>query len=132
MLTIHLPWQPQAQVSPNARNSTRNRLDHHRDNRGIAALAVRSHMAREHTLWVVPEHPAMDITVYWGKNRNRWDLDNILSACKGIIDGVTRELGFDDRRFVAFTVAQSRDPDRLGYTSVTIREATPDELRRAA
>lgn len=131
-LTIAVPWQPQPQVSPNTRNSSRAKQTHHRANAGVATLAVRSHMARETGTWLCPVHPAMDITVYWGKGRNRQDLDNIVASCKGLIDGVTRELGFDDRRLVAITVAQGRDADGLGYTTVTIRPATYDERRRAA
>lgn len=130
-ITITLPWEPQPQVSPNSRGSTRNKLTHHRANAGIAILAVRSHKARQ-PLWQVPDHPAMDVTVYWSKSRKRNDLDNIIASLKGIIDGITRELGFDDRRLVALTAAQGRACDTQGYTVVTIREATRDELRRAA
>jgi Holliday junction resolvase RusA-like endonuclease len=131
-LTLTIGWQPQSQVSPNTRNSSRNKSDHHRSNAGIAVLAVRSHMARESEPWLCPVHPALDITVYWGKGRNRQDLDNIIAGAKGIIDGVTRELGFDDRRLVAITVAQGRDPDGLGFTLVRIRPATYEERKRAA
>lgn len=131
-LTITIPWEPQPQVSPNSRNSTRAKRSYHGVNVGTATLAVRSHMARERAPFVAPDHPAMDITVYWSRRRHRQDLDNLLAGCKGIIDGVTRELGFDDRRLVAITVSQSKDPDGLGYTVVTVRPATIEERRRAA
>jgi hypothetical protein len=134
-LTIHIPWQPQPQVSPNSRNSTRNRRDHHQANADIAVLAVRDHLARElnpRRAFTAPEFPVMDISVYWGKGRKFQDLDNLMGCCKGVIDGVTRELGIDDARFIAFTIAQSTDPDAIGYTSITIREATDTERRRAS
>jgi hypothetical protein len=134
-LTIHIPWQPQPQVSPNSRGSTRNKLVHHRANAEIAVLAVRDHLARElnpRRAFTAPDVPVMDISVYWGKGRKFQDLDNLMGCCKGVIDGVTRELGIDDARFIAFTIGQAIDPDRIGYTTITIREATDSERRRAS
>ncbi len=131
-ITIAIPWQPQPQVSPNSRNSTRNKREHHKANEDIARLAVRSHMARELDSFVFPHVPALDLTVHWGKVRKPQDLDNLIACAKGIIDGVTRELGFDDRRLAAITVAQGRDPDGLGLTTICIREATAEERLRAA
>lgn len=131
-ISITIPWTPQPQVSPNTRNSARSKHDHHRANAGIAALAVRSHLAQTGVRWTCPDHPAMDITVAWGRRRNRQDLDNITAGCKGAIDGVTRELGFDDRRLISISVVQTRDPEGIGSTTITIRPATAEERRRAA
>ncbi len=131
-ISITLPWQPQPQVSPNSRGSSRNARDHHRANRDLAMMATRSHMARELEPWTCPDTPAIDLTVYWGKGRHLHDLDNLSAMAKGVIDGVTRELGFDDRRIVALTVAQGKDVDGIGYTVISIREATEWERRRIA
>jgi Holliday junction resolvase RusA-like endonuclease len=131
-ITITIPWTPQAQVGPNSRGSSRNARQHHRANRDVAVLAVRSQMAREPAGWTAPDVAALDITVAWERGRMRHDIDNITAMCKGAIDGVTRELGFDDRRIVALTVAQTRDPNGAGFTTFTIRDATESERNRAA
>ena len=130
-LTITLDWEPQPQVQPNRSRSARTARTHHQANRDLAILAVRSQMANREP-WTPPAHPAVDVTWHRGKGRNRMDLDGYTSTLKGILDGVTRALGFDDRLIVALSVAQTKAVGRPGYTTVTIREATEYELRRAA
>lgn len=128
-ITITVPWEPTSAISPNSRLSTRAKRAHHEQARDIAMLA-----ARQVAPYVLgtPDMPALDITWVRSKTRNRMDLDNLIACCKGVIDGVTRELGFDDRRIVALTAAQRRDATQPGCIIVTIREATLEERRRTA
>ena len=129
-LTLTVDWEPQPQVQPNRSLSARTARNHHQANRDLAMISVRSQMVGRP--WTPPTAIAVDVTWYRSKGRNRMDLDGYTSTLKGILDGVTRELGFDDRRIITLSVAQTKAVGRPGYTTVTIREATDMELRRAA
>lgn len=129
-LCIRVPWEPTAQVSPNSRLSTRTKRAHHAIARDTAALAVVNTLQGKP--YTPPEQVAVDVVWVRSKGRNRMDLDNLIASCKGVIDGVTRKLNFDDRRIITMTVAQRRDANQPGCVIVTVREATQEERQRAA
>ena len=128
-LTLRLDWEPQPQVQPNRSLSARTARNHHQANRDLAIMTVRSQMVG--VAWERPEHPAVEVTWYRSKGRNRMDMDGYTSTLKGILDGVTRELGFDDRLIVSLRVFQAK-ASGPGYTEVVIREADAYEIERAA
>jgi hypothetical protein len=132
-LSVPVEWEPYDQVSPNGRFSSRTTRTHHGYSRKTFKAATESYLNRGNR-WkrlALPERPALDISVNWSKGRNRQDLDNIVASCKGAIDGFADGAGFDDRTLIAITATQRHDPAERGFTVMSLREATPEEMERA-
>lgn len=63
----------------------------------------------------------LDLTVRWEPGRHRWDIDNLISACKGLADGLqAANLIANDRDIRWRSVGQMADPERRGCIVVMI------------
>jgi len=131
-VTLTIPWVPPSNMLPNAVTSTRTGSRHRRQLRRDAATMLRSEMVR--TTWPEmmrgPTH--CRITVAWGREmtkgatgvvrwRQRADPDNLLAACKGLIDAL-QDVGLigNDRDLIHAPAEQVRDPEGRGYTVVSL------------
>lgn len=127
---IPIHWEPHIGVSPNSRLSTRGKQYHKKRSREQAAKDMKAWLQAH--AFIIPDQPVLEVTWYRGKGRNRWDLDNLLAAYKGVIDEVCKHLGFDDRRIISMHAYQKKSPGGQGYSVITIRDSTQEERRKAA
>ncbi len=143
-VTLTIPWVPPSAMLPNAVTSTRTGDRHRRQLRKDAAIMFTSAMNEMVDAWVRAPVPSKAltwrftgpthcrITVAWGKERTRgttgvvrWrqraDPDNLLAACKGLIDSLA-DVGLigNDRDLIHAPVEQVRDPEGRGYTVVDL------------
>lgn len=119
-LTIILPWID-SRLMPNNKNGKawqsthsvkiRARQDGH--------YAARTALGR-HKLVAAETYP-LRITFYAPDGIHR-DLDNMLAACKPILDGVAESLGVNDRRFRPLILDAGRDARKQGFVTVEIGE----------
>lgn len=119
-LTIILPWID-SRLMPNNKNgkawqSTHSvKLRARQDGIYSAKTALgRNKLAKADT------YP-LRITFTAPDGRHR-DLDNMLAACKGILDGVAEGLGIDDKCFRPITLDAKRDTNKQGFVIVEIGE----------
>ncbi|MGD9892834.1 MAG: hypothetical protein AB7R89_13760 [Dehalococcoidia bacterium] len=95
--------RPRARVKEEARRATVSHINGNAP--GVAAL-----MATRDPL-------IMDIEVEWPKGAKRWDEDNIVTACKGIRDGIATALwDGEDAHVRVGTVSQVRGEGGLAFT----------------
>lgn len=72
----------------------------------------------------------LEVLIAYGKGRQIPDFDNAISMLKGAIDGVVKAgFMYDDDQVIGIYLDQIKDPDKLGYTVITVREAKRSELR---
>lgn len=97
---IELPWPPK-ELNPNNNAHKRKKAavkSGHRKDCYLLATQDRPHLS-------APVH--IKLTFFPPDARHR-DLDNMLSACKGLIDGVADAWGIDDRNFRPITIDVGR------------------------
>lgn len=72
----------------------------------------------------------LEVVVAYEKGRQIPDFDNVVSTLKGVIDGVVKAgFMYDDDQVIGMYLERIKDPEKLGYTVITVREAKPNELR---
>ena len=119
---ITIPGTPHAGLSPNSREDWRKKARLVRDSRYLARMA-----ALEQYGQVAPlRSPVMlHATVAWEPRRQRMDVTNIIAALKSYEDGlVDAKIMPDDRGVLGWTIEQGRDPDKRGWTRITVKEVT--------
>jgi Holliday junction resolvase RusA-like endonuclease len=78
----------------------------------------------------IPGPVVVVVTIAYDKGRIIPDFDNAVATLKGAIDGVT-EGGFmrNDKQVIGIFLRMIKDPAKQGYIDLTVREATPEEVR---
>lgn len=120
-ITFRFDWPPPP-LWPNRRHHWRTVRAISRGQQDIAALCVLMHAKR-----VVPDGPLTLSLEFHPPTHRSYDRDNAIAACKAGIDGMTRALGIDDRRFVETRGRMGPvDPDKRGFVVARIeRDAAP-------
>lgn len=119
-LTITIPVQLDAALSPNARGGWWRRHRAVQDARTAAYYAARNANAE---MW----KPAPPLVLHWliahGKRRRRWDDTNAIAATKPLEDGIADAIGINDRHFRFGSITQDRDSEGQGFIRVVIEES---------
>jgi crossover junction endodeoxyribonuclease RusA len=97
VILVFLPMPPK-ELSPNSRAHWKRKASLVQATRGIAALQARKVALSE------PWTKAVIDIKAWTANRH--DEDNLIAACKAMLDGVAEGLGMNDRHFTIGTVRQ--------------------------
>ena len=122
-ITVTIPGTPDACVSPNSRVHWRVKAKHvqaYRETARLAALAVCNGHAP------IRGAVTLHLEYGWEKGRKMVDWDNAVAISKCAIDGlVAAGIMADDRYVVGATVEQRRDPDKVGYLAITVKQAAP-------
>jgi hypothetical protein len=78
-----------------------------------------------HPTPTVPAGPLLLSLEFHPPTRRSYDRDNAIAACKAGIDGMTRALGIDDKRFVETRGRMgSVDPEKRGFVVARIERDT--------
>ena len=118
-LTLTLPWIDSA-LMPNRKNgrfwaSTQKHKSDARNQGYYSSLGKRLPEPTERGTYPVK------ITFVSPDARNR-DLDNCLSACKHLLDGVALGLGVNDKQFRPITIDDAVDVQKKGFLLMEIGE----------
>lgn len=116
MITVILPW-PASCLSPNARGHWTKKAAAAAKARRDAAILCQMQGARA-LPWA-----AMSVALeFRAPTRRAYDLDNALSSCKSLLDGIADASGIDDSRW-SYSIKRG-EPFKGGAVVVTL---TPDE-----
>lgn len=119
MIRFTIPATPPSSLSQNARI---NRWDRTRI-KGSWMMATLSGLVTGVTEEIDPsKRYVIDVAVFWEKGHRIVDDDNLVASFKPARDEIAKFLGIDDRRFRVGEIVQDRDPNKGGYTVVTLRE----------
>lgn len=121
--TVVIPGTPNAALSPNSREDWRKKARFVRDARYLAKMA-----ALEQYGGVKPlRAPVMlHAVIAWESRRRFVDVTNGIASLKSYEDGlVDSGVMSDDRGVLGWTLEQIRDPEKRGWTRITIREERP-------
>lgn len=97
MIQLNLPWPPK-ELSPNNRTHYQRKAKAKAKQRSDCYLLAKQ---------VKVNFPAGNIPItiiFHPPNKIKRDLDNLLSSCKGMLDGVADSWGIDDTRFRPITI----------------------------
>ena len=125
-LTVTIPMQLDAALSPNARGGWWKRHRAVQEARNVTHYTMRAEIDLND-----PEacfqRARWPLTLHWlighGKRRRTWDDDNAIAATKPFRDQIADCLGMDDRWFRTGSLTQVRDPEGQGFVRVVIEEA---------
>lgn len=101
MTTVDLPW-PSTDLSPNARVHWSRKAKATKEARNVARWLTAAAKGRTEVTGGI----GVSLTFHPPDKRRR-DADNLLSSCKGVLDGIADALGIDDSRFeVSFRIGE--------------------------
>ena len=121
MITIELPW-PDKRLSPNARVHWREKADA-ASIAGIQGSGLTNKALDEQgTFHVMPDKIEARYTFFPPDKRHR-DIDNALSSCKAMQDGVCFAIGIDDSR-IKRTVLEWGEVVKGGKVVLRLEEMT--------
>ena len=109
-------WPPK-ELSPNARVHW-----------GARGRATKKYRADAHNLALsdnlhMPDADKVRVHLtFHPPSHRRYDADNLMASCKGLLDGLADALKVNDHRFVPTMQIGSVDPDKLGFVIVELRE----------
>lgn len=115
---IICPW-PAKELNPNRRVFWRRVAQHRKAQRDAAHYATLAAVPPEVRRCLSKRRPLRVRLEFVPPNRMRRDLDNLLAACKGMLDGVADALQTDDAHF-EITFALSREPVKGGKVIVEV------------
>jgi hypothetical protein len=118
-LTVTILGKIDPDLSPNARVHYRTLAEAKADAKAIATMCTRDVVQGGDTTGV--ERATYDIERGIPKNGKHLDEDNLVASLKSALDGIAFALEVDDRGWSLGTVTQVRDPDEIGYITVTLR-----------
>lgn len=122
-LTITIPTDLPAALSPNARVSWQKRHRAAKAVRETARICARVEVAAQD--YEPPDRIRIDATIYWGRYRKPMDDDNAWIMLKNARDGAADAIGRNDKDFTLGTLTQNRDPDGRGYVVITLTGEEP-------
>ena len=120
--TVVIPGTPDAGVSPNARGRDwRKQAKRIQQARYLARMAALEQYGRVKPL----RAPViLHAVIAWESRRKFMDVTNAIASMKSFEDGlVDSGIMSDDRGVLGWTIEQARDPEKRGWTRITIREA---------
>ncbi|MBD1601968.1 RusA family crossover junction endodeoxyribonuclease [Pseudomonas typographi] len=113
MTMLELPWPPAA-CSPNARSHWRKKANAARKYRADChLLALQAKIA-------APAGELLVVMEFVPPDARRRDLDNLLSSCKALLDGIADALKVDDRNFIP-QLRMSKETTKGGAVRVRIQ-----------
>lgn len=117
---VTIPSTPSAGLSPNARCHFRVKAKLVKDARYLARMACLEQHGQVKPL----RAPVMlHAVIAWESRRKFMDVTNAIAALKSYEDGlVDAKLMGDDRGVAGWTLEQVRDPEKRGWTRITIKE----------
>lgn len=131
-LAVALNRTPHSFLSPNSGKHDRTKRPFRDALRDTGASAAKNALGGFTWAWTGPI--VVRIEIYWERDpetnryRNRLDIDNAISACKGAIDGVFAKLQADDRQVVGIYLSQDRDPTGEGYMVVCVEAVSEGKV----
>lgn len=129
-LTITIPGNPSAKLSPNARGHWGKRNKAKTDWYDSAYSATHEAL-NDATDWrgialQDNERIVIRYDVFWGRNRKTMDDDNLITCMKSARDAISHALGFNDVVFSTGEVSQHRDTSGRGFVVVTLMRSASD------
>jgi len=117
---VTIPSTPSAGLSPNARCHFRVKAKLVQQARYLARMACLEQHGQVKPL----RAPVMlHAVIAWESRRKFMDVTNAIAALKSYEDGIVdAKLMGDDRGVAGWTLEQTRDPDKRGYTVIRITE----------
>lgn len=114
MLTVELPF-PDSSLMPNRKNGRHWGAVHGAKSAAFDAGYYLTHeAAKRHTGTWHPTSGQVPVTLtFCPPDRRKRDLDNLLAACKPVLDGVAAALLMDDREFEPVTLKRG-EPRKAG------------------
>lgn len=121
MIKITLPW-PNSRLLPNRKNGLHWATTHKIKQEAIktAFYATKESMSGNNK-HIDSTQKSLKI-VFYGPDRRKRDLDNLLAAMKPSIDGMAKALGVDDSIFRPITLDMVYDPKKIGIVEISIDE----------
>jgi hypothetical protein len=117
-LAIVVDRTPHPWLLPNQKKHARTTKPYRDLLRDTAAIATGN--ALNGKAWAWDGEIMVRIEVYWEPGRSRCDADNLISACKGLVDGVFSKIDANDRQVTGYVVHQHRDNLNDGYCVLLI------------
>lgn len=116
-IRMSFPWPPKV-LNPNSRPHWTARAVAVRKLRFESRLlTMQQHL--EHQEPLIPVEGKLPITVtFYPPDKRHRDADNMLSSCKGLLDGIADGLGINDKRFKI--TMEMGEPVKYGAVEVTI------------
>lgn len=117
---VTIPGTPHAGLSPNSREDWHVKARLVRDARYLARMACLEQHGQVKPL----RAPVMlHAVIAWESRRKFMDVTNAIAALKSYEDGIVdAKLMGDDRGVAGWTLEQVRDPEKRGWTRITITE----------
>ena len=115
MLTIDLPWPPTV-LNPNNRSHWAKKAKARAKHRADCYHLTKS--ASRNVLFIDGNIPIK--LQFFKPTKRSTDADNLLSACKGMIDGIAEALAINDKRFKPITVMLEDETAKNGLVRVTL------------
>ena len=121
--TIVIPGTPHAGLSPNSREDWHKKARLVRDARYLAKMAALEQHGQAKPLRAPV---VLHAVIAWESRRKFMDVTNCIASLKSYEDGLVdaRQMG-DDRGVRGWTLEQIRDPEKRGWTRITITEVKP-------
>lgn len=118
--TVVIPGTPSAGLSPNAREDWRKKARLVKHARYLAKMACMEQYGQVKPLRAPV---VLHAKIAWESRRKFMDVTNAIASCKSFEDGIV-DAGImpDDRGVAGWTMEQTRDPDKRGYTEIRIVE----------
>lgn len=129
VLKFRVDWTPPPTLGQNAHKHWRTK---HPDEQSAHLVGWTAANASRYGAEDVPDMPVLVAVIHWEKKSRKKDADNALGTLKQLVDGICRGIGIDDRQLVTSMAFQKVDPQKRGYTEITIRPATHEERKIAA